>query len=299
MVIYRIDCQHTLAKFREKGANIRLYLYELGGGKTEVEDAKGVPNHLLHSKVFLFDQADNTAFAWIGSHNGTFRALQGINLECSNVIHLDKKSQQYADIEQHLNGIERVCRPFYFDEISEYQALQGFNAAEPTIEVVVASHTPLDLRSEITIFGSVARDFQELKTVDKELFLAVTDSATDTETFYKAEISQTGKSPGQIRFSARRYAMRHGEKIPELQPSGSIPESIYKNAAYFVTLSIKYQMPDNTVGFEAVNPRDCWEVIPEEAVKSLSVTAGGKLESFEKSKLFIRGAAQGLRTRNE
>ncbi|MBK7023554.1 MAG: hypothetical protein IPH41_08605 [Sulfuritalea sp.] len=65
----------VLDKYKADRANVFLYLYELSG-RAEDARAKWALSHLLHSKVFLFDCKNDQAFAWIGSHNGTFRALK-------------------------------------------------------------------------------------------------------------------------------------------------------------------------------------------------------------------------------
>ena len=109
-----------LADFRKEGANIFLYLYSLSG-RTEVKSAKSVPNHLLHSKVFLFDCPNDRAFAWVGSHNGTYRALYDINMECSIVVTLKKHSSQYAKIEAHLESIRRKSTSFDLGDLEYYR----------------------------------------------------------------------------------------------------------------------------------------------------------------------------------
>ena len=43
-----------LASFKNEGANIFLYLYAIYG-KAEVKRAKGGSDHLLHSKIYMFD----------------------------------------------------------------------------------------------------------------------------------------------------------------------------------------------------------------------------------------------------
>lgn len=251
-----------LAEFRRRGANVSLYLYSLSG-RTEVESAKGVPNHLLHSKVFLFDCPDDRAFAWIGSHNGTYRALHDINTECSVVVTLDRHSSQYARIEAHLEAISRKSTAFDLGDLDYYKMLQGRSEGVAVIEVVDASGSLLQPDSKITVFGSAPRDFDGLKSVDKGVFLSVLNSHTEEERFYNATIDQSGNlGKGEnLIFPARRYVMREGRKLPDLCFHGEIPAEIYRRARYFVTLTIHDVLPPTTRGLEVERRDTIWEDI--------------------------------------
>jgi phosphatidylserine/phosphatidylglycerophosphate/cardiolipin synthase-like enzyme len=72
-------------------ANVYLHLYQLVG-KNDVPDAKGMPDSLMHSKVYVFDDGSNTVQLWVGSHNATSRAMLGINVECAVLTSLEKAS---------------------------------------------------------------------------------------------------------------------------------------------------------------------------------------------------------------
>ena len=48
----------SLVKFNRSGANRYLYLLQIVG-KTEGPDSKGIPDHLVHAKVLVFDYGVN------------------------------------------------------------------------------------------------------------------------------------------------------------------------------------------------------------------------------------------------
>lgn len=252
-----------LASFKNEGANVFLYLYALSG-KAEVKSAKGGSDHLLHSKVFLFDYANDSAIAWIGSHNGTYRALYDVNTECSVVITLDQHSALYAQIRDHLDSIWKVSTEFCIGDIEYYKMLQGQSGGDDVIELEDASQSGLQLGSRIIIFGSIPREFDRYKKVGTGIYLRVTQSHSDNETFYKATIDQTGnlERGGGVRFASSRYAMREGQQLPELCLNGEIPEAIYQRAQYFLTLIVQSCLPPNTIGLEVVRPDASWEEIP-------------------------------------
>lgn len=284
-----------LAEFRRQGANISLYLYSLSG-KTEVESAKGVPNHLLHSKVFLFDCPNDRAFAWVGSHNGTYRALHDINTECSVLMALDRQSSQYAKIEAHLEAIRRKSTAFDLGDLEYYKMLQGRNEGVAVIEVMMdPSHSLLQRDSKITVFGSVPRDFDGLKSVDKDVFLSVLNSLTGEERFYRATIDQSGNlgKGEKLIFPARRYVMRDGRRLPDLHPHGDIPAEIYQRARYFVTLTIHDVLPATTRGLEVEQRDRAWEDASAEVLCDYSGSANEsrkQLVSVDNKKLKVKQA---------
>ncbi len=58
---------------------------------------------LLHSKVYLFERADGSAAAFVGSHNLTGFALCGLNGEAGVLIEGPGGAPPFPDIRQHLN----------------------------------------------------------------------------------------------------------------------------------------------------------------------------------------------------
>jgi len=81
----------SLAKLNLAGVHVFLYLFQIVG-KTEVADSKGIPDHLMHAKIFVFDYGTPEIKIWVGSHNGTRRALLGLNFEFATVISCERNS---------------------------------------------------------------------------------------------------------------------------------------------------------------------------------------------------------------
>lgn len=228
----------VLGEMRRKGAAVYLYLYQLVG-RTEVEDSKGIPDHLMHSKVLIFEDGAGQCSIWIGSHNGTARALLGINHECAVVIKCEKGSATERSATAHLEAIRNQSTAFDLGDIEHYKALQGGLGAVGFIEAVDEQIQPLKSVTEVTFFGARTEDHKLLKNVGKKVYLAVTTRATGEETIYETDIRQTGElNSKSIEFSDRRFAYRHAQQIPVLQTHGAIPNEVYRNAKFFVTLRV-------------------------------------------------------------
>jgi phosphatidylserine/phosphatidylglycerophosphate/cardiolipin synthase-like enzyme len=115
-----VDQLDPLAK---DGANIWLHLRELGS-RTEIQN-KGIPEHLMHAKLLLFDMLDGKAELWSGSHNWTQRALVGPNLEASVVLTIQQNSSIYRQARAALDSIRSYCSPYSSELRGYYKLLQG------------------------------------------------------------------------------------------------------------------------------------------------------------------------------
>ena len=144
------------------------------------------------------------------------------------------------------------------------------------------------------------RDFYGLRIVDKGIYLSVTNSDTEDETFYKATIYQAGNldQGKSLKLSARRYAMREGQRLPKLCSQSDIPEDVYKLARYFVTLTIQDRLPTNTIGLEVESQDKVWEDSPidtylQDIGDANKLNAG--LLSVDKTKLRVKQPASKLK----
>jgi PLD-like domain len=253
-----IDC---LSSLRSALGNVYLHLYQLVG-KNDVPDAKGMPDNLMHSKVYVFDDGSNTVQLWVGSHNATSRAMLGINFECAVLTTVDKSSDAYRQVMQHLLTIRNSSTVFDLNHVGRYRTLQGGWGADGFIEAIDNTHTSVPKGTEIGIFGNIPDDHQQLKKVGKRLYLALTHSITGHETFYQAEITQSGKLNGGIRFSDRRFALRFTSKTPTLGSLSQVTTDVLRRATYFVTLKIGDPLPPSTVVVEAP-PEEVWSDVPD------------------------------------
>ena len=209
----------SLAKFNQAGANIYLYLFQIVG-KTEVPDAKGIPDHLMHAKVFVFDYGTSEIKIWAGSHNGTRRALLGLNFEFATVVTCERDSDLHLRALRFIAGIKNISVAFKHCEIDLYRTIQGGLQIDAFIELQEAKVLPLPNRSVIGIFGSREADYAQLQKVGKSIYLSITDSSSGVEAIYKASVDQTGyldKRGKNLQFDPRRYAVKDSATIPVLE----------------------------------------------------------------------------------
>ena len=231
----------SLAKLNLAGANIFLYMFQIVG-KTEVADSKGIPDHLMHAKVFVFDYGTNQIKIWVGSHNGTRRAMLGLNFEFASVITCDRNSDIHLKALRFINGIKNISSVFQQSEIDLYKTIQGGTTANAFIELQDSGSTPLVSRSFISIFGTRDTDYEQMQKVGKLLYLSITNTSSGVEAVYKASVEQTGyldkKSKPSLKLGARRYAVKDIAGIPNLETHQAIPASTYTRCRYFVTLKV-------------------------------------------------------------
>jgi hypothetical protein len=207
--------------------------------------------------MLLFDRADRSARLWVGSHNATQRALLGINIEASVAIEMFAADPEYAQAAATLEAIRARCKPFDVGLVDYYKWLQGTDHSVPVIELEDGTGLPLG-RQTISVFGTDLTDHAQLKQVDKSVLVSVS-TAGEPERFYHSTIEETGNMKGdRTAFSDRRYAFRTSPALPLLQPPGSIPPAVYKQARYFVTLAIGDALDDRTVGYEVPKASERW-----------------------------------------
>jgi hypothetical protein len=254
-----------LATLRRAGAQVYLHLFDLVG-HTEDVGVKGVPPHLMHAKMLLFDLDQSRATLWVGSHNATRRALYGVNVEASLLIDLDRSSANYSRAVDMLEGIRRRCDLMDPTRAAYYKLLQSGTKTANVIELEDSTNESVP-RASITVFGTETADHRQLDKVGKEVFVSITSSLSGRERFYPARISQTGemgrasRAAAGTKFDPRRYAFRRGSRLPLLLPVQAIAPEVYDEARYYVTLQLKDVMPEDTVAYEPPE-RPPWPPIP-------------------------------------
>ncbi len=223
---------------------------------------------LLHSKIILFELLNGTFEIWIGSHNLTSYAINGLNLEASTVISCTKEDKIYIDTLKYLEEVrDKYCHRFDLNKIDIYKKLQSRDAikdiviggGETTTEEVVTLYGEnmenLETEDVIQLLSLNDKEFSNFKVVDKTIRLHTFDINTFTENLYVCTIAHSGridpKSPKlNIDFTAeRRYAYIETKKIPFLKQPTKVTNSILHVAQYFVNLTIHYQI-NNFVVFE-------------------------------------------------
>jgi hypothetical protein len=86
--------------YTNEGANIYIYL-------KRAKDKLYKYNHLLHSKIILFEHKNDDFTLVIGSANMTSRAIKGTNKEAGVQINLTKSDVLLGEVKDYLNGIKR------------------------------------------------------------------------------------------------------------------------------------------------------------------------------------------------
>ena len=230
----------SLTKLNLVGAHVFLYLFQIVG-KTEVADSKGIPDHLMHAKIFVFDYGTSEIKIWVGSHNGTRRALLGLNFEFATVISCERDSDLHLKALRFIDEVRNISVVFKQSEIDLYRTIQGGLQIDAFIELQEPKASNLANRSAISVFGTREADYTQLQKVGKSIYLSITDSSTGAEAIYKASIDQTGyldKRKKDLQFDPRRFAVKSDAAIPVLENKKAIPATVYAKCKYFVTLKI-------------------------------------------------------------
>jgi hypothetical protein len=130
-----IDWLHYLSK---EGSNIYLHIARPVAERVPGELTTGMPDHLMHSKMILFEMEDY-AEAWVGSHNWTRRAFDGPNIEISLILKIKKHSLIYYQCLDVLSHIKYQCYSFDPSLQDFYKLLQGkvdyFDVIQATTEL--------------------------------------------------------------------------------------------------------------------------------------------------------------------
>lgn len=237
---------NALTDFKRIGVDVRLHLFSTSG-YTEVDDSFGMPTHLMHSKVIIFDYPNNrSSKIWIGSHNATNRALNGTNFECSVVTECDKNTAFYKQVESHLKEIYDATQSFNLAYIQQYKMLQKSKMDNEihVVEFENSNDVPLRVNEEISLLMLTRSDFDIVNKVGRKVYVSLHGSE---ELLYEAEILQSGvmpKSKSQY-FAARRYSQRKQNGLQVLKIRSEIPEQLYTNEYYFINFKINKQLGSN------------------------------------------------------
>lgn len=265
-----INCLDEMSR---GGANVYLLLYQLTG-KTEVKDSKGIPDHLMHSKVLVFNTSPTECVIWVGSHNATARALHGINFECALLETTMKGSSLHVAVMSHLEEIRDLSTRFNSDDVDYYRALQGGLLTDGFIEIEDPTGAALRPDEEVTVFGTDPNDHKQLTRVGTKMYLAVSDSV-GCESIYSINLVQTGRFTESNRhgtnFGPRRYAFKVKKEIPTLTSPKSVQRSVYDHAAFFAVVAVD-KVLDGYVAVEAP-PEQLWQNIDSGAYRTEVATS--------------------------
>lgn len=273
----------ALESLSRNQVDVYLHLIQVTG-KTEIRDSTGMPGHLMHSKIIVFDYKDRDPVIWVGSHNGTFRALYGINYECTLAIHVCADSKAYFDAVKYVEDIRSVCHLFNTDFLEHYRYLQSgkLDGMVDVIEFENGNDQPLVLGEEITIFNMGNEDSKKIKAINQEILVSLHGSF---EILYKARVIQIGETPelGSQSFGPRRHADRHGLVLPVLLNTTDVSKNMFRRSTAFAVLKINEIVDSNHSLLEPPSTKG-WEDVPTHALGSVQrPTVDNKYESIRKN----------------
>lgn len=126
-----LDKLNDLVKYCQ--SNIYLHCVEFYPKETQSKEFQ----HLLHSKIILFNLPDGKAKLWLGSHNFTQFALSGLNFESSVLIETEQNSELYQNAKKYIENIKNSRAVVKFDpqDLDIYKALQ--KQIEEVFETIV------------------------------------------------------------------------------------------------------------------------------------------------------------------
>lgn len=255
----------TVCDIANHGSNVLFHLYK-ASGKTEIYGTYKMPQHLLHSKIFLFELENNVVKIWLGSHNATNRALMGLNIESSFIVETTKDSTLYNSINNFLCSVKTACsavNPSYSDY---YKWLQSTGGNTKIIEVFDTQDL-LSEGSNFALFLTQLADSKGLQSIGSKILISVTSSIGHEE-FYWAEIGQSGhlKPYPEIDFSITNFAFRDTSRIPSIEYQPYVPKYIVDKSHYFAVFKLKEKLDPNIRAVESIKTkwiRDRTYVLPE------------------------------------
>jgi hypothetical protein len=278
----------ALTSLKKAGVDVCLHLVSTTG-KSEIEDSTGMPNHLMHSKVVVFDYDGRDSVVWVGSHNGTFRALEGINFECTLAVETSQSSELYREVLAHLTEIRAACQPFRLDLIEHYRFLQRskLENAVSVMEFENGNDQPLTLGEEITVFNMSKDDSRACKTVDAGVYVSVHGQE---EILYSARVVQTGETPAvrDQSFSERRYADRYKNHLPVLLGSTTVTKDMYRKGTYFAMVKIEEKL-DAAFHLLEIPTQSAWVNLPRNDTSRFARLEAEELKTLKISGLGVKG----------
>ena len=197
------------------GANVYLHLLDPNPQPGDLRNR--LPEHLLHSKLVLFDYAEERAELWVGSHNWTNRALSGLNIEASLATPLGVEAPLYGSAERFLDGVRAICEPFDLSSVAYYKWLQGQATDDEPVWVleIESDGAPRLSNVRLTVFEDSEEQYRNLRNVDRDVIVAAWDPQSEQDYLYKATITDTGRLSGAgVSFDSRIHGFHTGQDRP-------------------------------------------------------------------------------------
>lgn len=85
---------------------------------------KAGDRYQMHSKAMAVETTDDRIIGFVGSHNWTFSALDGVNLEASVEVSCQPSDAFARDLRAHIEACAAEAEPFEAEHIDRYLAIQ-------------------------------------------------------------------------------------------------------------------------------------------------------------------------------
>ncbi len=220
-----------IEQFVKKKSNFYLHEYRLKGS-----DYK---SSLLHSKILLFDFEKNKAEIWIGSHNMTSAAMNGLNVEASVVIKCKKTDEIYKKIEKYLKDLKnKFCHKFDLKEMKAYEYLQS--GASITNKVLLLFGENLsDLKSNYIRLLCLNAGAFDIYQKDMNFYIHAYDVVKETVFTYKCQVESLGNvNNSDTQFKAKwRYAFVGYLRFPVLYEATDVNDKL-PNTRHYVNAKV-------------------------------------------------------------
>jgi len=205
-------------------------------------------NHLLHSKLLLFESSDKATII-IGSHNWTKRAIPGINIEDSLVVEVPLGHELHIMVKNQLNRIKDSCNRFAIKDYPLYLAIQNkLDKDKPETLITIKNSTKhVPNGADIVIFGDAFDNyFNVVNSQNKINSVQVQQKSNPSDySTYDAEIIRSGRLPKSDSltkpaefFEVFQAVWIPGSKVPEIINNGVPPISVNDEFNYFIHIRI-------------------------------------------------------------
>ena len=249
---------------------------------------RGINEGLLHSKIIFMDKGEKGTETWVGSHNFTESALDGLNIEGSIIVTVPTEEYDdnsfYMNILEHLENVKNSCNDKRFDESSYdyYTALQTadqekwlinyFSKLYPqhvppqyirTIEIEGDNVSNLT-KSTVIIIGDKQTELSEIEKYGKKIIVHAQDY-NGSVVFYKAELRARDRIDDASAKAVEFQGLRVGKKKANirsvvLEASKKIKEQDLPIGGFYVHIEIKEKIftHDNLDIYRSPNFKSLW-----------------------------------------
>ncbi|MEG4588972.1 hypothetical protein QUA54_27700 [Microcoleus sp. MOSTC5] len=225
--------------------NIYFYTKSLVKDNSQ-EQTSYMANHLLHSKILLFDLPDKKASIWIGSHNWTNRALSGINIETSVEILVDRNEIIYQQVKDLLVKIKHECHKVNSELEEVYKNVQRQENSWLYLDSKLDEKnisTDLTINTKIVFHLLFDHDNPENINNSRKIFLFLRNSINpNSGCLFEGAIDRSGRLPRiapELNFPTLEngyYCFQQNDCFTNFKHIVNLTEKEKKYSCYYATI---------------------------------------------------------------